>query len=125
MQQERYINPYIDFGFKFLEAAEIARFTPEERWAYEESVKVFRDNDNTVQASYMKEKTEERRETARKIKAKGFSLEDITEISRLSKNEIEKLIINQYFSYELNKEKRNWTENKQNLITNLKITNYV
>lgn len=40
-EQERYINPYTDFGFKRLfEHAEIAKFTPKERQAYEESVKV-------------------------------------------------------------------------------------
>ena len=37
--KERYINPYTDFGFKKLfKQAEIAKFSPEERQDYEESV---------------------------------------------------------------------------------------
>ena len=88
-QRERYINPYTDFGFKFLDAAEIARFTPEERWAYEESVKNFRDNKNTVDTSYMKGKTEEKLTTAQRMKAKGYPVEDIAEITGLTSEQIE------------------------------------
>ncbi len=61
-QKEKYINPLTDFGFKKLfgtesnkillfEAAEIARFTPKEREAYEESLKYYRDIKNVVDTS--------------------------------------------------------------------------
>jgi predicted transposase/invertase (TIGR01784 family) len=73
------------------DAAEIARFTPEERWAYEESVKNFRDNKNTVDTSYMKGKTEEKLTTAQRMKAKGYPVEDIAEITGLTSEQIEKL----------------------------------
>ena len=40
MEQERYINPYTDFGFKKLfDQAEIAQYSPEERREYEASIK--------------------------------------------------------------------------------------
>lgn len=51
--QDKYINPYTDFGFKLLfgtamnkelfEAAEIAKFNPKELGEYWESLKNFRD----------------------------------------------------------------------------------
>lgn len=51
--QDKYINPYADFGFKllfgtamnkeFFEAAEIAKFNPKELGEYWESLKNFRD----------------------------------------------------------------------------------
>lgn len=51
--QDKYINPYADFGFKLLfgtamnkelfEAAEIAKFNPKELGEYWESLKNFRD----------------------------------------------------------------------------------
>lgn len=50
--RNKYINPLTDFGFKKLfEAAEIAKFTKEERAAYEESLKYYRDIKNVVDTS--------------------------------------------------------------------------
>ena len=69
------------------DAAEIARFTPEERRAYEESVKVFRDNKNTVDTSYTKGKIE----IAQRMKAMGFDIKIIAEATQLSPEQIEKL----------------------------------
>ena len=94
--RERYINPYTDFGFKKLfEQAEIARFTPEERRAYEESVKIFRDNTNTadfaVSEAEKKGKTKGKLEIAQRMKAKGYPIEDIAEMTELSPEQIEKL----------------------------------
>ena len=61
---DKYINPLTDFGFKKLfgseqekvfkklfEAAEIARFTPEDRDAYQSSLKYYRDLKNVVDTS--------------------------------------------------------------------------
>ncbi len=48
----RYINPLTDFGFKKLfESAEIVKFSKEEREAYEESLKYYRDIKNVVDTS--------------------------------------------------------------------------
>jgi predicted transposase YdaD len=77
---EKYINPFTDFGFKKLfgtepnknlpnlekrptklqekvferlfEAAEIAKFTPEEKEEYQESLKTYRDLKNVIDTSY-------------------------------------------------------------------------
>lgn len=97
--RERYINPYTDFGFKFLDTAEIARFTPEERWAYEESVKVWRDNTNVANFAVSEAEKKGKAigeakksiEIAQRLKAKGYSIEDITDITGLTQEQIEKL----------------------------------
>ncbi len=54
--QDKYINPFTDFGFKklfgsepnkdFFEAAEIAKFMPDKKVKYEESLKYYRDLKN-------------------------------------------------------------------------------
>jgi PD-(D/E)XK nuclease family transposase len=66
---EKYINPFTDFGFKKLfgtepnklqekiferlfETAEIAKFSPEEKEEYEESLKSYRDLKNVIDTSY-------------------------------------------------------------------------
>ena len=42
--QDKYVNPYTDFGFdRLFEAAEIAKFNPKELGGYWESLKNFRD----------------------------------------------------------------------------------
>ena len=51
--QGKYINPFTDFGFqKLFEAAEIAKFTPDEKNKYEESLKYYRDLKNVVDTSF-------------------------------------------------------------------------
>ena len=90
--KERYINPYTDFGFKKLfEQAEIARFSPEERRGYEDSVKAYRDINNAINMAKKEAKAEANIETARKMKSKGFSVEDIAEVSGLNIADIEEL----------------------------------
>ncbi len=96
---------------KFFEQAEIARYTDEERLEYEESVKNYRDYINVLETAHHKgyeTGVEEGRiqgraegietgmnkanvENARKMKQKGFSLEDIAEITGLDKHQIEAL----------------------------------
>ena len=73
------------------EAAEIARFTPEERWAYEESVKNFRDNKNTVDTSYMKGETNRSIEIAKNLKGLGIDIDIIAKGTGLTPEQIEKL----------------------------------
>ena len=61
--KEKYINPLTDFGFKKLfESAEIAKFSKEEKEAYEESLKYYRDIKNIVDTS-----REEGREEVKEI----------------------------------------------------------
>ena len=84
---------------KLFEQAEIARFTPEERRVYEDSMKVYRDINNaiaTAERDAMAEgkaegKAEEKLETARRMKAKGYPMEEIAEITGLTQKEITNL----------------------------------
>ena len=76
---------------KLFEQAEIARFTPEERRGYEDSVKAYRDINNAINTAKAEAKVEANTENARKMKAKGFEAEIIAEITGLSKEEIETL----------------------------------
>ncbi|MCR5077607.1 MAG: hypothetical protein K6A82_06180 [Prevotella sp.] len=133
--EPRYINPYTDFGFKKLfgsrfcrlldrpralqdqvftrlfEQAEIARFTPEERMDYEESLKVYRDLVNVMDTAERKglakgmeegfakglEKGREEGELqalrmiARRMKAQGLSSAEIQGMTGLSAEMIDNL----------------------------------
>ena len=72
---------------KLFRQAEIAKFTPEERQDYEESVKIYRDLKNSIEtAEWKKAKT-----IAQKFKAKGYPVDDIAEATGLSIEEIEEL----------------------------------
>ena len=81
---------------KLFEAAEIAKFTPKEREAYEESLKYYRDIKNVVDTSREEglkegmEKGMEKRniEIAKQMKKEGFSNEQIKKITGLSNDEI-------------------------------------
>ncbi len=72
---------------KLFEAAEIAKFTPEEREAYEESLKYYRDLKNVVDTS----RKEGIKEVAKKMKDKGMSNSEILELTGLDIDEIDEL----------------------------------
>ena len=84
---------------KLFEAAEIAKFTVEERKAYEESLKYYRDIKNVVDTSREEgfeegiEQGLERRsvEIAREMKEENEPIEKIMKYTGLSREEIEKL----------------------------------
>ena len=96
---------------KLFEQAEIARFSPEERRGYEDSVKVYRDINNAINTAKKEAKEEGRMEgreegrmeglaegkakanmdNARKMKADGMPAELIAKYTSLSIEEIEKL----------------------------------
>ena len=80
---------------KLFEQAEIARFTPEERRIYEDSVKVYRDINNAINSAKAEAKAEGKAEAnvenARKMKADGMSEELIAKYTNLSIKEIETL----------------------------------
>ncbi|MCE2823430.1 MAG: Rpn family recombination-promoting nuclease/putative transposase [Saprospiraceae bacterium] len=81
--QDKYINPFTDF----IEAAEIARFTPDEKNRYEESLKYYRDLKNVVDTSF----DEGKAEIALQMKLKGLETSLIAEVTGLSVEEIEYL----------------------------------
>ena len=80
---------------KLFEVAEIASFSANERSNYEESLKNFWDLNNCLDSAerkgFEKGALQKNIENARKMKLKGFSVEDIAEITGLSVNDIEKL----------------------------------
>lgn len=80
---------------RLFEAAEIAKFTPEERNAYEDSLKYYRDIKNVVDTSReegLKEGIEKRNvEIARQMQKEQIPIEQISRITGLSKEEILKL----------------------------------
>jgi predicted transposase/invertase (TIGR01784 family) len=80
-------------------AAEIAKYSKEEAMQYEESLKQYRDYNNTVATSFEEGKIEGEREgkikgkieVARNALHKGLSIKTIAELTGLSEKEIEKL----------------------------------
>jgi len=93
---DKYVNPLTDFGFKKLfEAAEIANFSLEERQAYEDSLKYYRDLKNVVDTSreegIEEGKIEGKMEVALALKNNNIPIDIIMNSTGLSKEEIDKL----------------------------------
>jgi predicted transposase/invertase (TIGR01784 family) len=84
---------------KGFEIAEIANFNEKELAEYEESLKHYRDLKGVIDTSfeegekigYEKGKDEMAREMAKTMISKGYSIEEISELTKLPKDEIEKL----------------------------------
>ncbi len=76
---------------KLFSVAEIAKFTPEERQGYEQSLKYYRDLKNVIDTSYMEGRAEEKSEIARQMKADGEPTEKIRRYTGLTDAEIAEL----------------------------------
>lgn len=84
---------------RLFEAAEIARFNPEEREAYEDSLKYYRDVKNSLDTAREEGreegiqigKEEEKINIALRMLAKGFTPAEISEVTGLLASEIQKL----------------------------------
>ena len=88
---------------RVFDQAEIARFTLDESRIYEESLKQYRDMSNTIASAERRGRAEGReegraegrvetnRENARRMKVKGYAVEDIAEITGLTAEEIKGL----------------------------------
>lgn len=91
---ERYANFYTDFAFK--NQAEIAMFSPEERRDYRESQKDFWDLYAVTETAENKGRAEGRAEgrseekfaIAKNLKAMGMTIEQISQATGLSNEEI-------------------------------------
>lgn len=73
---------------KLFEAAEIAKFSPKERAAYEKSLKYYRDIKNVVDTSKEEGREERNIEIAKRMKQEGFSNQQIKKITGLNDEEI-------------------------------------
>lgn len=111
--QDKYINPYTDFGFKLLfgtamnkelfEAAEIAKFNPKELGEYWESLKNFRDwysvmstqlkkgLEKGLQEGLEQGRKEECFKNSKKMKQAGIAFDVIAQVTGLSIGEIASL----------------------------------
>ena len=88
---------------RLFKEAEIATFTPEELREYEDSLKAYRDIKNSIDSARREGRAEGRAEglaeghveekkvIARKMKSRGFSATDISEMTGLTEEEIEAL----------------------------------
>ena len=80
---------------RLFKEAEIATFTPEELREYEDSLKAYRDIKNSIDSARREGRAEglaeEKKVIARKMKSKGFSAADISEMTGLTDEEIETL----------------------------------
>jgi uncharacterized sporulation protein YeaH/YhbH (DUF444 family) len=72
---------------KLFKQAEIAKFSPEERQDYEESVKIYRDLKNSIETAVWKDKVQ----IAREMKADGIPTATISKYTKLPLEEIERL----------------------------------
>ena len=82
-------------GIEERDVAEIATFTPEELREYEDSLNAYRDIKNSIDTARREGNAEgEKRKAiaiARKMKSKGFTAADISEMTGLSDEEIKVL----------------------------------
>ena len=92
---------------RLFKEAEIATFTPEELREYEDSLKAYRDIKNSIDSARREGRAErhteglaeglaeghaeEKKVIARKMKSRGFSATDISEMTGLAEEEIEAL----------------------------------
>ncbi len=76
---------------KVFKTAEIAKFSQKERQEYENSLKYYRDLVNTVDTAEQDGRKKEKIEIAKKCLKKGMNINEIIELTGLSKEEIEKL----------------------------------
>ncbi|MCS7018304.1 MAG: Rpn family recombination-promoting nuclease/putative transposase [Cytophagales bacterium] len=76
---------------RLFEAAEIAKFDPQERQAYEDSLRYYRDVKNSLDTAREEGREQERIAIARRMLAKGFSPTQISEVTGLTQAEIELL----------------------------------
>ena len=78
-------------GIEERDVAEIATFTPEELREYEDSLNAYRDIKNSIDTARREGRAEEKMDIARKMKSKGFTAADISEMTGLSDEEIKVL----------------------------------
>jgi predicted transposase/invertase (TIGR01784 family) len=77
---------------KLFEVAEIAKFTPEEVKAYEDSLKTYRDLKNSLDTAREEGRKEEKRLTVLNSQKAGLSIELISSITGLSTEEVQRII---------------------------------
>ncbi|MDR2146372.1 MAG: Rpn family recombination-promoting nuclease/putative transposase [Tannerella sp.] len=77
---------------KMFKAAEIAKLTPDEYTVYIASLNSYRDYKNTVDTARREGKVEGKLEVAKKLLGMGMSIEDVSDATELSREQIKQLI---------------------------------
>jgi len=80
---------------KLFETAEIAKFTPAQIQSYEDSLKYYRDLKNSLDTAKEEGVEEGKMEVARKALTKGYSIEEVIELTGLTKDQIEQIKSNE------------------------------
>jgi predicted transposase/invertase (TIGR01784 family) len=76
---------------KLFEQAEIANYSEQEYTAYEQSLKNYRDLNNVIDTAYHEGELKKAQEIAQTMLLKGLAIELISEMTKLSQQEIEQL----------------------------------
>ncbi|MFY7789032.1 MAG: Rpn family recombination-promoting nuclease/putative transposase [Thermoflexibacteraceae bacterium] len=76
---------------KVFNVAEIAKYKPQDRQKYEDSLKHYRDMENSLEVQYKAGAKDTKKEVALKAIAKGFDNDTITDLTGLDIAQIEKL----------------------------------
>ncbi len=80
---------------KLFETAEIAKFTPAQVQSYEDSLKYYRDLKNSLDTAKEEGREEIAFEIARKALKKGYSIDELMELTGLTKEQIEAIKSNE------------------------------
>lgn len=86
------IQEGIDSGIAHDFDPEISKFTPAQIQSYEDSLKYYRDLKNSLDTA----KEEKAIEIAKKAIAKGYSIDEILELTDLTREQVEKIISNNH-----------------------------
>ena len=76
---------------KAFETAEYVRYSPALQEAYQNNLKVYRDNRNVVETAYINGETHKALEIARNMKTEGFDMAMIIKMTDLSAEELQRL----------------------------------
>ena len=76
---------------RLAEVAEVSALSKEERIKYDRALKRYRDMYNTITGAEAKGEVKGISKTARKMKEKGYAIEDIVDVTGLTADEIEQL----------------------------------
>ena len=98
---DKYINPKLQelpsqlqerIFEKIFRVAEIAKMNKQEIAEYEDSLKKYRDLNSAVETAKMEGEMKREREIAQKLLIKGMSVEDVSDVTGLSEEQIKELI---------------------------------
>ena len=76
---------------RLAKVSSVASLTPEEKRAYDEDLRVYRDNNVTLLQQRIDGEMKGKKEVAQKMLAKGYALDDIAEVTGIACNTLAKM----------------------------------